>query len=824
MNELDLHEHNRIGYEKVKNGFLTSNRCCVVHPTGTGKSYICLALFADHRSEKILYVTSYAKDLQLMEDKMKEYLGDYNNITTCLYSGLDRLPFERYDYIILNEMHRAGATDWERMVKTILSQCPDAKILGLTATPIRYLDNQRNMADELFDGNIVSELTLQDALLQGILPIPYYITGVYSYEEDILAAEQKLQKQKGRRSQKEYANAKKLLDKAKRALELSSGLDRIFKEKMQNPHGKYIVFCRNYCHMLQMIEKSKEWFSWVDTTPHVYKLHSLDHDADTTFDLFKQDDSDTLRLLFCINMLNEGVHIPGIDGVICFRPTESPNVYQQQIGRALCTGNAEHPYIFDIVNNVSALTPVREYWHGIIHAFQAVGQDIEEYFEVYARDMEITTLLDKVNQLTSSASWEDYYALCKRYYLRHGSLAMSKDYEEDGLFPARWLATQRRRYNGKVTPPITQHEIDLLNEIGMDWDPRDLEGKWEYWYQKLCDYKKEHNNLDVPGISSGPYIALYRWTNNQRYRKRGVTGLPPLTDEQVQKLEAIGFQWEIKSPWEKACEIAEKYYQQYGTLDLKKAQKFEGFGLGAWIHKQRAAYSRNQLAKEQIARLNKIHMIWELNVTKSWDDIILLLESYKKEFGDINMPAVTKYKGYGLGYWISKVRTRYRNDELSVSEIEELNNLGMQWDTRPPSFEDMYQLAETYYKEHGNLRVPCSYTTNGGIKLGSWISLQRRRYFGKAKGSLPHTKEQIKLLEGIGMEWSLRIPFDTFYECAKKYYAEHGNLDLPQKAVVDGLKLGSWASEQKRRLKDPKRRATLSEEKMLQLQTIGIVS
>ena len=214
MNELDLHEHNRIAYEKVKNGFLTSNRCCVVHPTGTGKSYICLALFADHRSEKILYVTSYAKDLQLMEDKMKEYLGDYNNITTCLYSGLDRLPFERYVYIVLNEMHRAGATDWEKMVKTILSQCPDAKILGLTATPIRYLDNQRNMADELFDGNIVSELTLQDALLQGILPIPHYITGVYSYEEDILAAEQKLQKQKGRRSKKEYVKAKNLLDKS----------------------------------------------------------------------------------------------------------------------------------------------------------------------------------------------------------------------------------------------------------------------------------------------------------------------------------------------------------------------------------------------------------------------------------------------------------------------------------------------------------------------------------------------------------------------------------------------------------------------------------
>ena len=216
IEKLNLHEHNKIAYEKVKTFFQVNNRCCVIHPTGTGKSFISLALIADHLDDNILYVTSYAKDLQQFESKMNEYLGDCENVDTCLYSGLQRIPYKDYTYIILNEMHRAGAAEWERFLKALLKQLPDAKILGLTATPIRYLDDNRNMAEELFDGNIASEITLQDAILQGLLPVPHYITGVFSYEEDIRKAEQKLLDNK---EKKEYTKAKCILEQAKRNLE-----------------------------------------------------------------------------------------------------------------------------------------------------------------------------------------------------------------------------------------------------------------------------------------------------------------------------------------------------------------------------------------------------------------------------------------------------------------------------------------------------------------------------------------------------------------------------------------------------------------------------
>lgn len=818
MEKLDLHEHNRIAYEKVKEAFLTQDRCCVIHPTGTGKSFICYALIADHSDKNILYVTSYAKDLEQFEKKMYQYIENCDLIDTCLYSGLDRLSYKKYDYIILNEMHRAGAEDWEKSVRARLKQCPDAKILGLTATAIRYLDNERNMAEELFNGNVVSEISLQDAILKGLLPVPHYITGVYSYEEDIKKAEERLQSQMGKAG---YKEAKRMLEQAKRKLELSAGIDRIFQEKMEKTHGKYIVFCRNYEHMRSMMKKSKEWFSWEDKNPHIYSVHSLKKE-DSSFEDFLKDDTDCLRLLFCINMLNEGVHAPGIDGVICFRPTESLNVYLQQIGRALCTGNAEHPYIFDIVNNAEGLAPVQDFWNGVIQSFKEKGQDMDRYFEVYSRDIELTDLLNQFSLLTSSASWDDYYQICKKYAKKHGSLIMSQSYEEDGLFPARWLATQRRRYAGKIKPDMTEEEIRLLNEIGMDWDPRDINGRWKYWYKKLWEYKEKHGDLNIPASNDSEYKPLYTWTNSQRYRKAGKDGYPPLSSEQIEKLNEIGFEWNLKSSWDKAYEIAEAYYQRHGHLNLKKEEKYQDFSLGSWVAKQRASKAKGELSTKQIQKLDRLHINFEQTVTRTWDDIIQLLVEYKKEYGSVNMPATTKFKGYGIGNWISKVRSQYRKGSLSTQQIEELETLGIIWDTLPPTFEQMLVYAEEYYAEYGNLRVPCNYATKDGIKLGNWISLQRRKYTGKATDCIPLTTEQIRRLEDIGMEWNLRVPFETMYAGAQKYYAEHGNLDLSQKAVVNGLKLGSWISEQKRRLRDPKKRSHIPGERLDQLKAIGL--
>ena len=57
-------------------------------------------------------------------------------------------------------------------------------------------------------------------------------------------------------------------------------------------------------------------------------------------------------------MLNEGMHIEGIDGVIMLRPTSSPILYMQQLGRALTTGDKKNPLVFDIVNNIKCIEDI----------------------------------------------------------------------------------------------------------------------------------------------------------------------------------------------------------------------------------------------------------------------------------------------------------------------------------------------------------------------------------------------------------------------------------------------------------------------------------
>ena len=72
------------------------------------------------------------------------------------------------DYIILDEFHRCGAEVWGAGVQLLLQRYPKTPILGLSATNIRYLDGQRDMANELFDGNIASEMTLGEAIVRGM--------------------------------------------------------------------------------------------------------------------------------------------------------------------------------------------------------------------------------------------------------------------------------------------------------------------------------------------------------------------------------------------------------------------------------------------------------------------------------------------------------------------------------------------------------------------------------------------------------------------------------------------------------------------------------
>ena len=233
--------------------------------------------------------------------------------------------------------------------------CPEAKLLGLTATNVRYLDNNRDMAEELFDGRVASDMTLGEAIVRGILPTPNYVTTVYQYQKDLARYRTRVD---NLRSAGIQDVNQKYLDALRRALEQADGLDKVFAHHITNKSGKYIVFCANKEHMDEMITHVPEWFAKVNPEVEVYEAYSDDPGTDKAFADFKADESDKLKLLFCIDMLNEGVHVEGVSGVILFRPTISPIIYKQQIGRALTAGENSAPLILDVVNNFEGLCSI----------------------------------------------------------------------------------------------------------------------------------------------------------------------------------------------------------------------------------------------------------------------------------------------------------------------------------------------------------------------------------------------------------------------------------------------------------------------------------
>ena len=76
---MDLLPHNKTAYDAVVEHLQHSNRTCVVHPTGTGKSYIALQLIEDNPDARILYITSLATNLLEFWDKV-EALGSYRMV------------------------------------------------------------------------------------------------------------------------------------------------------------------------------------------------------------------------------------------------------------------------------------------------------------------------------------------------------------------------------------------------------------------------------------------------------------------------------------------------------------------------------------------------------------------------------------------------------------------------------------------------------------------------------------------------------------------------------------------------------------------------
>lgn len=366
---LRLFEHNEKAYRAAVRMMEQYGKAAIVHPTGTGKSYIAFKLIEDNPEKVVIWLSpsKYIFKTQLESLKRNDpdfplaniHFYTYAKLMCCTQAQLDEIAAQKPAYIIFDEFHRAGAGCWGESTVALLKLCPDAKFLGLTATNIRYLDNNRDIAEELFDSRVASNMTLGEAVVMGILPAPKYVTTVYRYQKALAKYQARVD---NLRTPGIQDVNQKYLDALRRALEQADGLDKVFAD-------------------------------------------------------FKTDTGDRLKLLFCIDMLNEGVHVEGISGVILFRPTISPIIYKQQIAR-----------------------------------------------------------LDSIGMVWGNRNdrqWNQGYQEAKRYFEAHGDLRVPVNYvSPEGYALGKWVKRQRytRQNPEKSCGALTEERMERLDAIGMIWN------------------------------------------------------------------------------------------------------------------------------------------------------------------------------------------------------------------------------------------------------------------------------------------------------------------------------------------------------------------
>ena len=370
--ELGLQKHQQDAYKSVKKAYETRNKASVVIPTGCGKSFIALQLMADNKDKRILfmaptnaiknqmynYIAKYIANEEPTSERTSRMIADeyFPNLKIMLYPSLLKVKEEQMeklnaDIIIMDELHRTGADKWGQRINTLLEKNSNAQILGLTATPDRMDD--KNVVDELFEGNVDYELTLVDALKNGIVKAPTYVKCDYTLGEYLEGIRTAIANCNGEQKKKELQDR---YDKMRKIVDQADGIPELFAKNIKKKDGKYIIFCKDKEHMDELMVKAKEWFGEVDTEPELYSVYSgeeySEKDNKESIKRFENSKSEHIKLLFSIEMLNEGLHVEDISGVIMARPTDSRIIYLQQLGRALSSDiSRDKTIVFDLVNN-----------------------------------------------------------------------------------------------------------------------------------------------------------------------------------------------------------------------------------------------------------------------------------------------------------------------------------------------------------------------------------------------------------------------------------------------------------------------------------------
>ena len=614
--KVDLLPHNQEAYEKICQMYDEGiQRVAVVQPTGSGKSFLMAKLIEDNSESRFFVLSTSHK----INDQFKEKLDDemLKRINFNIYCNMPNMKKEdmevlQPDYILLDEMHRALAKEWSKGIKVLLEMYPDAKVLGLSATPIRYLDRCRNVVKELFNGNLACDMSLSQAILDGILPMARYVCGVYSYQKDDESLNKKIEKSYN--SEEEKKELLKQVKVLKENLDKGNGVSDIFKKYIVSGNEKFVVFLKDIKHLRRMRPVIKKWFTDVGfSSVRIYEVHSKNADRDKEFQAFKEDTEDgIIKLCLSVAMLSEGLH-GDISGVIMLRETMSPNLYFQMIGRAFSCGKKTIPLIFDLVANSQFISDsVDNFPNELRGEIEKRKEDCEKEGREYEVGFNVDEfiVMDQFMDVVSGfraieerleGSWDLYIKALGQYKEREGNCNVPERHieivDDVRVSLGRWVSNIRNTKSGKGRALLTTERIKQLDEIEFIWD-----GKKYQFINNVNDcirFYEKNNRKPCKESKDNMEKRLGIFWNYYRNKK----GLSKWEKDILEQIPLF-FAREELSSFEKFCNYALIYKKRYGNFNFKKCNTIDGYNIYQQYYKLR--YEKDKLTIDQVKKLEHI--------------------------------------------------------------------------------------------------------------------------------------------------------------------------------------------------------------------------
>lgn len=318
------------------------DKALLISATGTGKTFLSAFDVRRFKPKRLLFVVHRRN---IAEAALRSFKYLIPNVSMGIFSGNTketdsdfifstvqtihkkeyREMFNRdaFDYIIIDEVHRAGAQSYQDIVDYFKPKF----LLGMSATPERSDDFD---IYEMFDHNIAYEIRLIQAMEYNLL-CPFHYYGITDMTIDGIEIDDK--------SEFNILTSELRVDYIiEKINEYGYSGDRI--------HG--LIFCsrKDECEKLSQLFNMRG-----------YKTIALTGDSSEemrqkAIDSLESNDENSLDYIFTVDIFNEGIDIPKVNQVVMLRPTESAIVFVQQLGRGLRKNDSkEYVVIIDFIGN-----------------------------------------------------------------------------------------------------------------------------------------------------------------------------------------------------------------------------------------------------------------------------------------------------------------------------------------------------------------------------------------------------------------------------------------------------------------------------------------